>query len=358
MMYARLSFTAAFVGSDRFLARLKPAVATRFSTAGIIRLTLKAMEASVDVLWIRHCESCSNVRNPQTEAVDKYMVPPLCTQKGIRQSLDVALRIHALATSLNIEAKNIKIYSSYLPRAMLTAALAASALRAITTEASHHSEVNVLCHVGELPNAYERAHPDPCVFGPSESTATAKSTRCWIKHFNKELQRESLAVRLNAPRKDCGQRSTPCNKGTAAWRWDGSDYVWVLHKLLPYWLADARGKRNLHVVFSHGAYIKRSLFPAASRVEGRMANTAVVFQRYFGIEPSFRFTHADPPVDYGNTSLGGISSDAAQDALATLEKWALNTWGTGCQWKETSAPWSACLDEARTLALETIASAG
>ena len=294
-----------------------------------------------DVLWVRHCESCSNIRNPSTEALEKYRIPPLCTPKGLSQSLEVARRICALATSLRVDAADIDIYCSYLPRAMLTAILAASALRAITPS-PRRTSVKVLCHVGELPNSYEREHADACVLAQTESTATAKSTRCWIRHFNRQLKARGLQVRLRAPAHDCA--SAPCRgKKTAAWRWDGGDYPWVLHELLPRWLQDGQGK--LRVVVSHGAYIQNSLFHS----KARMDNTSLVLQRYSGV--GSRFVHADPAIDYGNDSPAFSPDEDARDALDALETWAHDTWADGCSWKSKATAWSECLRDARAAAL-------
>jgi broad specificity phosphatase PhoE len=322
---------------------------------------------SIDVLWIRHCESCSNIKDPKTQAVEKYTLPPLCTSKGIRQSLEVAFRIGALAERLGVSVpEDVVFYCSYLPRAMMTATLAASALHAYHRglKPSRRALVSVLCHIGELPNSYERARAERCVRRPSESTATSETTQCWIRDFNAELRRQGLAARLRGPRDDCAPRTPSCPAGQVpAWQWDGDDYTSVLANVLPHWFAEQAqsGRRKLRVIVSHGAYIKRSLFPTASPDEGRLPNTNIVFQRYTGVQDKaqqiYRFAHADPPVDYGNEAPARLLTPAAQDVVKALERRALRAWASDpCEWRQPLR-WGACLGDSRAAAAAALGEA-
>lgn len=308
------------------------------------------------VLWIRHCESCSNVA--QT-ARKKFLEAPLCTERGMQQSLLIALRIRSLLESRGLTHATVRFYCSYLPRAMLTAALAASAWAALEGIKAR-VPVQVLCHIGELANPLEEvktpdaradAHVAPaCVSRSTESVSTARDSRCWAREINRELKsagREAGRAAFRARIR--WSLSTDCSEGVScappdapSWGSRSDDYAWFLRNIVPRWVqeaaADSAAPPVVHVVVSHGAYIQTSLFPHAPEGSRRLDNTDMVFVRYL----SSNGASAPPELLESPVPLPDLPAwleSMRQTAVGTL-------WPDSCSlssdahWQRCRAPWS------------------
>ena len=75
------------------------------------------------ILWVRHCESCSNVAFDGIPDIMSKLRQPLCTKKGIHQAHTFGEQLQKYSYKI-IEDNNLEgvsFYSSYLPRAVETA---------------------------------------------------------------------------------------------------------------------------------------------------------------------------------------------------------------------------------------------
>jgi hypothetical protein len=261
----------------------------------------RADPVQLEVLWVRHCQSCSNIANPETQPAEKYDIPPLCTPEGMRQALRLSLEIDAERRKLGIGAQNVRFFCSYLPRAMMTAALAASAYYGLQGGAPTPAvEVQVLCHLGELENDAERAEMaakeesgrrGDCTMHGSESISTRAESACWAKDINDRMESLGSPVLVRMPEKSCAASRPRCGGGLSrAWQYEKDDYSAFVRAYIEPWLKEAEevrlegGSRLLYVIVSHGAYIKQSLFPG-SPAEENMANTAIARETYMAMGP-------------------------------------------------------------------------
>jgi len=182
------------------------------------------------------------------------------------------------------------------------------------------ADVQILCHVGELSNPYEKEslresvikNTPGCVLTASESIGTRLNTICWRKRINKDLAEHKQLARVVAPRANCFP-SVTCPKGSnVAWAHDEGDYAWVNKQLVPQWLQQQSetGERKLHVIVSHGALIQSTFFPSPTRANfPDMLNTGIVFKRYYGnVDRDGTFsvdsekTASEVPIDYGDNT--------------------------------------------------------
>ena len=117
----------------------------------------KKSRKDVYILWVRHCQSCSNVGS--IFSYRKHFIPPLCTKKGIVQSVLFGKRLKRKLSEIykKLDLLDIKFYSSYLPRAMLTVKLITNSFleMAVSNErkeihripyiAEHHNLIDKIC---------------------------------------------------------------------------------------------------------------------------------------------------------------------------------------------------------------------
>jgi broad specificity phosphatase PhoE len=206
----------------------------------------------VNTVWVRHCESCSNVAE---DFKQKRLLPPLCTEKGVRQALDLGNKIQRVAQDLKVPPDAVSFYCSFLPRSMQTAALAAYAF-AQATGREGTVRVNTLCTISELRNEYEQQLGE-CVKAQSESISTTESYHCWLDDFNEKMQ--PFRVKIHAPSKQCD--SALCPTGTfAAWSARQSQYSDFRRHTVEAWMhRQADQKPRLRVIVSHGAFMQKEL---------------------------------------------------------------------------------------------------
>ena len=142
--------------------------------------------AKVRVLWVRHCESCANVAATTEQ---KFMEQPLCTSRGEQQAAAVAHTILREGLAGRDGGPGVRFYCSILPRAMLTAAIAAEEMHKLTPDAADPPRVSVLHHVAELANSYERQLTKRrCTAKPTESVSTETTLSCWMREINARMR--------------------------------------------------------------------------------------------------------------------------------------------------------------------------
>uniref|UniRef100_A0A6C0C1K5 Uncharacterized protein n=1 Tax=viral metagenome TaxID=1070528 RepID=A0A6C0C1K5_9ZZZZ len=326
-----------------------------------------------DVLWVRHCESCSNIA-PTT--VEKYSIPPVCTWRGIREALVLAFHVMEMVESSGVSWQNVDFYCSYLPRAMITACLVAGMFVKISAPPMQNDaaalpilHVRVLCHIGEFENPEEvatQAHTSEqgCVSAPTESIATKKNARCWANALNETFSHMSWPARIQLESIDCAPRKTRCTADMSkGWMADlkgagDRDYKSFESHVVDEWLKEKRTKnipQQFHAVVSHGSYVRAALFPDPAQQlknRGKMKNTAMVFQRYYVDSddlPTEETVHADKPLEYSfdekEYPLSGVQTAEVNRQFQELQ----SQWGPSdvCDWRGSELPWSHCLSASR-----------
>lgn len=114
-------------------------------------------EKTVYVLWVRHCESCTNANLQKT-----MFLEPLCTERGVIQSLMCGNKLVKTFQNPSFE-KDVdetdyskmkyNFYSSYLPRAMETSKLLSHAF--VKNNFTTSKTVKRLPYVSEFYRRYE-----------------------------------------------------------------------------------------------------------------------------------------------------------------------------------------------------------
>jgi hypothetical protein len=74
---------------------------------------------TITILWVRHCQSCANVAPDDLTNKQRFYRQPLCTAEGRRQCISFGERLRKWL--LKSKYKDIHFFSSWLPRAALTA---------------------------------------------------------------------------------------------------------------------------------------------------------------------------------------------------------------------------------------------
>jgi hypothetical protein len=231
------------------------------------------------VLWARHCESCANVA---TTIEERELLPTVCTAKGLWQSLDLGRRVSEVTNALGLQPHDVSFGCSYLPRAMLTAALAAASFAQLTGRTSRVT-VRPQCHIGEFSNASERQRVNltgpACSFSSTESVITPDDYHCWVTNLNQRLHAAKLLAHVDTTRLHCGrsQDTTACKKLglLPAWRHANGDAEKAREHLRSFHEA----MFSMHVLVSHGSFIQASVLKLPFRPDRpRMRNTGIVLQ--------------------------------------------------------------------------------
>ena len=117
----------------------------------------------VTVLWIRHCESCSNVvvhskykKRWLTHRKQGFEIPPNCTLIGLIQSYMFGYHVLPLLLKKYPQFKNIDLYCSLLKRTMITNKLIMHGLKKSKHKIKTSKEVERLCNIAERATPYER----------------------------------------------------------------------------------------------------------------------------------------------------------------------------------------------------------
>ena len=151
----------------------------------------KILDGNIKILWVRHCQSCSNVKNAKgwfgTRGIMSKFRQPLCTELGITQCLNFASGLNS-----DLEDKQVEFYSSLLPRAMLTSKLISSG---IDPTKVYKEMIQPLPYISENYQPYNRSKTTTCwTHNPknndkkqSQSTSCPKILLTYIDKLNKSF---------------------------------------------------------------------------------------------------------------------------------------------------------------------------
>lgn len=189
----------------------------------------------VYILWVRHCESCSNVASKFS--AERQLRLPLCTKKGILQSLLFGKRLKRNIN--NIYTKygllRCKFYSSYLPRAMLTSKLITNSFLKVD---GGEKEIHRVPYVAEHHNIVNKTIGK---FLDTQSSISSETSNRYALALNKLfLNTYPIVVK----KKGNNKRIEKSDK----------DYYNFLTKILP-----KLDSGSLHVIATHGIFLRKDV---------------------------------------------------------------------------------------------------
>lgn len=163
----------------------------------------------VNVVWVRHCHSCSNAAGEGPGAltprgIQLKMREPLCTALGARQALHAGLYLNKLLPSgSNVQ---VKFYSSFLPRTFETAKLMAAAFTQKRPDAIDGG-ITRICNVSEETKPYEETaekRRSEKLKG-SQSTTTLSKSESHARYLNEKIKMGPTILPHGSPEDECVQ---------------------------------------------------------------------------------------------------------------------------------------------------------
>lgn len=193
----------------------------------------KRSRKDIYVLWVRHCESCSNVGGKLSYR--KYFIPPLCTKEGIVQALLFGRRLKKrLPTIYNkLDLLDVKFYASYLPRAMLTAKLITNSF--YNDKSGSNNDIYRIPYVAEHHNIFDKTWSD------TQSSISTNTSNRYAKALNK-LFPNTYPISVKKKGNDKQIKKT------------SKDYYKFMTEILP-----KLDSGSLHVIATHGLYTRHEV---------------------------------------------------------------------------------------------------
>lgn len=183
------------------------------------------------ILWVRHCESCSNVGS--LFSYRKHFIPPLCTKNGIVQSILFGKRLKNKLSEIykKLDLLDIKFYSSYLPRAMLTAKLITNSF----VKSDHKSEIK---EIYRIPYTSEHHNIVDKIWCNTQSSISSNTSNRYAIALNKLFPNTyKIVVDKKGSDKQIKQ--------------SGKEYYKFMTEILP-----NLDSGTLHVVATHSHYMR------------------------------------------------------------------------------------------------------
>ena len=139
------------------------------------------------VLWVRHCESCSNVvihskykKRWITDTKQGFEIPPNCTLIGLIQSFMFGYKLLPELLKKYPQFKQIDYFCSLLKRTMITNKLISHGLKKSNHKIKTSKEIGRICNISERPTPYERMKRIEF------NKASVKTSNKFVKEVNKK----------------------------------------------------------------------------------------------------------------------------------------------------------------------------
>ena len=238
------------------------------------------MSDTIHVLWVRHCESCSNVAfkefkkiltNFRKEVYNGAFNEPLCTEKGFNQSLSMGSQINDWYNNeyiKNYKSNNkIQLYSSYLPRALETSKLISSKI-----DIEYLSKYIIpLCHISEFPLIYDSLFKNI----PTQNKSVYYNFLCYIETLNNLFKKYGSKIKIkeniNCNNKLNNNNCCICNKEGVCLYSNDKSY----DNFKNIYLGSIIKPKKLNIIVSHGKYIGKFL-----KLKSHPKNTQAYFIKY------------------------------------------------------------------------------
>lgn len=220
---------------------------------------------TINVLWVRHCESCANVALDLSNVVGKNLNPwqivmqkmyrePLCTLKDKENMLKLGRKLS------NIDPQNIKFFSSFLPRAMETAKIISIGFSDQKDEevpkggngpvVEEDKMIKRIKYVSEETKGYDRFKTTDS----SQSTTTAEKSSVHATFLNRNLKGYDIDIDRGDTEDLYGDKAS--NMGEYYNKFL-KNYILDEDTLLLPTVQDKPIKLN--VIVSHGGYIRMNI---------------------------------------------------------------------------------------------------
>jgi len=233
---------------------------------------------TIYILWVRHCESCANATSFLRRPTQRFFRQPLCTKSGINQCFNFVRNLK-WAIRENSDLQNpLKFYSSFLPRAMLTAKIISYSydspqnnisnnnnISNINGEESHQissvKEIIPLKYISEKTNRINRLTSNQ-----SQSRTTLRYLTDYCEVINEQF-----------PGRKINTSDIPDTVEYESGQW-ANFKTEVLHTL---------DDNCTNLIVSHGKFIREEILPEASKdvTESETKNLYAYLVKYTIINP-------------------------------------------------------------------------
>ena len=196
----------------------------------------------INVLFVRHCESCSNLiihSKSKTKKIRKIkqagIVSPNCTMIGLMQAFMFGNIVIPLLLINFPKFKKINFYSSILKRAMITSKIITHGLHASKCKVKTSHMIERLCHISEKVKKKEKM----LLVTEVNNVSIKKSTK-HLNSVNKRYRKTGKKISRQIKKK-----SKKCNK---------TDFMLFNKHVLP-----NLDPKSLNLVVTHSKYMKHNL---------------------------------------------------------------------------------------------------
>lgn len=195
----------------------------------------------VTILWVRHCESCSNIivhskykKRWLTDYKQGFELSPNCTLIGLIQSYMFGYHVLPLLLKKYPQFKKIDLYCSLLKRTMITNKLITYGLKKSKHKIKTSKTIERLCNISERKTLFEKLKKIEF------NNISLKKSKQQVKEVNKTYKRtgKKITKRIRKRTKQCGKTN--------------------LEKFREKILPSLSGK-HLNLIVAHGIILRRML---------------------------------------------------------------------------------------------------
>ncbi len=158
------------------------------------------------VLWVRHCESCSNVvihskykKRWITDRKQGFEIPPNCTLIGLIQSFMFGYKLLPELLKKYPQFKKLDFYCSLLKRTMITNKLITYGIQKSKHKVKTSKEIGRICNISEKQTLYEKYKKIEF------NRSSVRTSNKFVKQVNKKYKRtgKKISKKLKKRTKNC-----------------------------------------------------------------------------------------------------------------------------------------------------------
>jgi hypothetical protein len=191
------------------------------------------------VLWVRHCESCSNVvihskykKRWITDTKQGFEIPPNCTLIGLIQSFMFGYKLLPELLRKYPQFKQIDYFCSLLKRTMITNKLISRGLEKSKYKVKTSKEIGRICNISERQTIYEKYKKIEF------NRSSVRTSNKFVKEVNKKYKRtgKNIATKIKKRTKNCKI----------------TDHDMFVKESIP-----LLNSKSLNIIVSHGIILKK-----------------------------------------------------------------------------------------------------
>lgn len=192
----------------------------------------------IKILWVRHCESCSNVvihskykTRWVTDTKQGFVIPPNCTIIGLIQSYMFGYHILPEILKRFSKYKKVDFYCSLLKRTMITSKFITYGLKESKFKIKASENIQRLCNISERRSLFEK------MFRNEFNRVSLKTSDKFVKDVNKTHKKGKKIT------KKIKKKTQNCNT---------NDHEVFKNETLP-----LLNSKSLNVIVSHGVILRK-----------------------------------------------------------------------------------------------------